>query len=73
METIKLNLTVGGDDKGLKLYDPWYLNIAAVHSSISYIDGDEGILWYGGYPIEELVEKSIYLENGSKAACLAFW
>ena len=70
--TIEVNLTVGGDEKELKLYDPWYLNTTPIHSSISYIDGDEGILWYGGYPIEELVEKSISLENGSEAACLYF-
>ena len=60
--TIEVNLTVGGDDKGLKLYDSRYLNTAPIHSSISYIYGDEGILWYGGYPsdpIEELDEKSI--------------
>jgi citrate synthase len=55
-------LTIGGDDKGLKLYDPGYLNTAPVRSSISYIDGDEGILRYRGYPIEELAEKSTYLE-----------
>lgn len=55
-------LTVGGDDKGLKIYDPGYLNTAPVRSSISYIDGDEGILRYRGYPIEELAEKSTYLE-----------
>ena len=72
VETIEVNLTVGGDEKGLNLYDPSYFNTTPIHSSISYIYGDEGILWYGGYPIEELVEKSSYLENGSKAACLSF-
>eukprot|EP01018_Ginkgo_biloba_P000747 Gb_06688 [translate_table: standard] len=55
-------LTTGGQDKGLKLYDPGYLNTAPVRSSICYIDGDEGILRYRGYPIEELAEKSTYLE-----------
>jgi citrate synthase len=44
------------------LYDPGYLNTAPVRSSISYIDGDQGILRYRGYPIEELAEKSSYLE-----------
>ena len=72
VETIEVNLTIGGDEKGLKLYDPWYLNTTPIHSSISYINGDEGILWYGGYPIEELVERRIYLENGREAAYLSF-
>lgn len=55
-------ITVGEDDNGLKLYDPGYLNTAPVRSSISYIDGDKGILRYRGYPIEELAERSTYLE-----------
>ncbi|KAH7533763.1 hypothetical protein FEM48_Zijuj04G0166200 [Ziziphus jujuba var. spinosa] len=55
-------ITTGKVDKGLKLYDPGYLNTAPVRSSISYIDGDEGILRYRGYPIEELAENSTYLE-----------
>ena len=54
--------TTGKDDKGLKLYDPGYLNTAPVRSSISYIDGDEGILRYRGYPIEELAESSTFIE-----------
>lgn len=57
-----MQLTTGGDDKGLKLYDPGYFNTAPVRSSISYIDGDEGILRYRGYPIEELAEKSTFPE-----------
>ncbi|CAG7905361.1 hypothetical protein BRARA_D00223 [Brassica rapa] len=55
-------ITMGKDDKGIKLYDPGYLNTAPVRSSISYIDGDEGILRYRGYPIEELAESSTFLE-----------
>jgi citrate synthase len=55
-------ITAGGDGNGLKLYDPGYLNTAPVRSSISYIDGDQGILRYRGYPIEELADKSSYLE-----------
>jgi citrate synthase len=39
-----------------------YTNTSAVISSISYIDGDKGILRYRGYPIEELAEKSSFLE-----------
>lgn len=55
-------ITAGGDGFGLRLYDPGYLNTAPVRSSISYIDGDKGILRYRGYPIEELAEKSSFLE-----------
>ncbi|KAL4622323.1 hypothetical protein ACB092_06G289000 [Castanea dentata] len=55
-------ITTGKNDKGLKLYDPGYLNTAPVRSSICYIDGDEGILRYRGYPIEELAEKSTFVE-----------
>ncbi|KAH7571573.1 hypothetical protein JRO89_XS04G0081300 [Xanthoceras sorbifolium] len=55
-------ITTGKNDKGLKLYDPGYLNTAPVRSSICYIDGDEGILRYRGYPIEELAESSSFLE-----------
>ncbi|ONI17609.1 hypothetical protein PRUPE_3G169400 [Prunus persica] len=55
-------ITTGKNDKGLKLYDPGYLNTAPVRSSICYIDGDEGILRYRGYPIEELAERSTFLE-----------
>ncbi|URE48411.1 citrate synthase [Musa troglodytarum] len=55
-------ITAGNNDKGLKIYDPGYLNTAPVHSSICFIDGDEGILRYRGYPIEELAENSTFLE-----------
>ncbi|KAK7316723.1 hypothetical protein RJT34_00393 [Clitoria ternatea] len=64
--TVKANdfkkISTGKNDKGLKLYDPGYLNTAPVRSTISYIDGDEGILRYRGYPIEELAEKSTFME-----------
>lgn len=43
-------------------YDPGFMNTANAKSSITYIDGDEGILRYRGYPIEQLAEKSSYLE-----------
>jgi hypothetical protein len=43
-------------------YDPAYMNTAACKSRICYIDGDKGILRYRGYPIEQLAEKSSYLE-----------
>ncbi|KAK6939660.1 Citrate synthase [Dillenia turbinata] len=55
-------ITTGKNDKGLKLYDPGYLNTAPVRSTICYIDGDEGILRYRGYPIKELAESSSFLE-----------
>ncbi|KAG6541027.1 hypothetical protein Mapa_017600 [Marchantia paleacea] len=55
-------ITAGGDGFGLRTYDPGYLNTAPVRSSISYIDGDRGILRYRGYSIEELAEKSTFLE-----------
>ncbi|GMY08900.1 citrate synthase, glyoxysomal [Fagus crenata] len=55
-------ITTGKNDKGLKTYDPGYLNTAPVRSSICYIDGDEGILRYRGYPIEEMAENSTFLE-----------
>ena len=43
-------------------YDPGFMATAACRSSITYIDGDEGILLYRGYPIEELADKSDFLE-----------
>jgi len=44
-------------------YDPAFMNTAACRSAITYIDGDKGILEYRGYPIEQLAEKSTYLET----------
>jgi len=49
-------------ETGQVTYDPGFMNTANVKSSITYIDGDEGILRYRGYPIEQLAEKSSYLE-----------
>src|SRR5690242_809256 len=51
------------DDFGLGSYDPGFMNTAACTSRITYIDGDKGILRYRGYPIEQLAEKSTYLET----------
>jgi len=51
------------DDAGLMSYDPGFVNTASCRSAISYIDGDKGILRYRGYPIEQLAEKSTYLET----------
>src|SRR5882757_1963539 len=44
-------------------YDPAFMNTAACRSAITFIDGDKGILEYRGYPIEQLAEKSTYLET----------
>src|SRR5690606_6480161 len=49
-------------ETGQVTYDPGFMNTANAKSSITYIDGDEGILRYRGYPIEQLAEKSSYLE-----------
>ncbi|KAI1113194.1 citrate synthase-like protein [Nemania sp. NC0429] len=50
-------------EQGLRLYDPAYLNTAVVQSKITYINGLEGVLRYRGYPIEQLVKKSNFLET----------
>ncbi|MGH2860053.1 MAG: citrate/2-methylcitrate synthase, partial [Solirubrobacteraceae bacterium] len=55
-------IKVDDDDFGVMTYDPAYMNTASCRSSITYIDGDKGILEYRGYPIEQLAEKSSYLE-----------
>jgi len=49
-------------DPALRMYDPAFLSTAACASSITYLDGDAGILRYRGYPIEQLAEKSTFLE-----------
>ena len=51
------------EDFGLMSYDPAFMNTAACRSAITYIDGDSGILRYRGYPIEQLAEKSTFLET----------
>ena len=56
-------IKAGPDDTGLMTYDPAFLNTAACRSAITYIDGDKGILWYRGYPIEQLAEHCNYLET----------
>src|SRR3982074_3552439 len=50
---------------GLVTLDPGFVNTAACSSEITYIDGDAGILRYRGYPIEQLAEKSSFLEVSS--------
>jgi len=59
LRKVKLN----DEDFGIISYDPAFNNTALCKSHITYIDGDKGILRYRGYPIEELAEKSTYLET----------
>lgn len=72
-ETIELPVmqgTVGPDvvdvralvSKGLFTYDPGFMSTAACESAITFIDGGKGVLLHGGYPIEQLAEKSDYME-----------
>jgi citrate synthase len=56
-------IKVSADDFGMMTYDPAFMNTAACRSAITFIDGDKGILEYRGYPIEQLAEKSTYLET----------
>jgi citrate synthase len=55
-------IKVSDDDFGLMTYDPAFMNTSSCKSRITFIDGDKGILEYRGYPIEQLAEKSTYLE-----------
>ncbi len=78
-ETIDLPIfsgTVGPDvvdvsaltKQGMFTYDPGFVSTAACESKITYIDGGQGILLHGGYPIEQLAEHSDYLET-----CWLLW
>ncbi|GAA1321710.1 citrate synthase [Brachybacterium rhamnosum] len=49
-------------ETGAVTFDPGFMNTANTTSAITYIDGDEGVLRYRGYPIEQLAEKSTFLE-----------
>jgi citrate synthase len=55
-------IKVAEDDFGLMTYDPAFMNTASCRSAITYLDGENGVLEYRGYPIEQLAEKSTYLE-----------
>lgn len=55
-------IKVSDDDFGMMTYDPAFMNTASCKSKITFIDGDKGILRYRGFPIEQLAEKSSYLE-----------
>ncbi len=56
-------IKVDAEDFGLLSYDPAFLATASCRSRITYIDGDRGILLYRGYPIEQLAEKSTFIET----------
>ena len=56
------NIKVTDDEFGLMSYDPAFTNTASCKSTISFIDGEKGILRYRGYPIDELAENCTYLE-----------
>ncbi|HVZ21254.1 MAG TPA: citrate synthase [Vicinamibacterales bacterium] len=56
-------IKAGPEDGGLMTYDPAFMNTAACRSAITFIDGDKGILEYRGYPIDQLAERSTYLET----------
>ena len=55
-------IKVKDDDFGMMTYDPAFMNTAACRSTITYIDGDRGILRYRGYPIEQIADKATFLE-----------
>ena len=56
-------IKTGAEDFGLITYDPAFQNTASCRSKITFIDGDRGILEYRGYPIEQLAERSTFLET----------
>jgi citrate synthase len=56
-------IKVQDGDFGMMTYDPAYTNTASTRSTITFIDGDVGILRYRGYPIEQLAERSSHLET----------
>src|ERR1700682_2246344 len=56
-------IKVQADEFGMMSYDPAFNNTASCISRVTFIDGDVGILRYRGYPIEDLAEKSTYLET----------
>ena len=56
-------IRISEDDFGLMSYDPGFKNTASCRSRITYIDGEQGILRYRGYPIEQLANSSSHLET----------
>jgi citrate synthase len=56
------NIKTGAADFGLMSYDPALMNTASTQSAITFIDGENGILEYRGYPVEQLADKCNFLE-----------
>lgn len=56
-------IKVKDDEFGTLSYDPAFTNTASCRSAITMIDGDKGVLWYRGYPIEQIAEQSTFLET----------
>src|ERR1700750_2405585 len=56
------DIKVYEDAFGVMAYDPAFMNTASCRSAITYLDGENGVLEYRGYPIEQLAEQSTYLE-----------
>ena len=57
-----LNISNLTKDQGIFTFDPGFMATASTESKITYIDGDAGVLLYRGYPVEQLAEKSSFLE-----------
>ncbi len=57
-----LNISNLIKDQGVFTFDPGFMATASTESKITYIDGDAGVLLYRGYPVEQLAEKSSFLE-----------
>jgi citrate synthase len=55
-------IKVDDGDFGLMTYDPAFMNTASCRSAVTFLDGDAGVLRYRGYPIEQLAEKSTFME-----------
>src|ERR1700751_1251021 len=51
------------NDAGMFTYDPGYTSTGSCESKITYIDGEEGVLLYRGYPIEQIAEHGDFLET----------
>src|ERR687890_2920421 len=56
------DIKVNESDFGVMSYDPAFMNTASCRSAVTYLDGENGVLEYRGYPIEQLAEHSTYLE-----------
>src|SRR5882724_8474393 len=57
-----LNIANLNKDQGVFTFDPGFMATASRDSKITYIDGDAGVLLYRGYPIDQLAQKSSFLE-----------